>query len=87
MPLSYLIDVYESFYLVYLLIPVRPLCFIDYITEVTSRGISLGEPVLLNGCFIVGVPLGITYTLIKSPLSRALIYKSYGFSKLVCKEV
>jgi hypothetical protein len=87
MLLSYLINVYKSFYLVYLLILISSLCFIDYIAKVISKGISLGEPVLLNSCFIVGVLLGVTYTLSKSPLSKALICKSYSFNKLVCKEV
>lgn len=87
MLLDYLIDVYKSFYLVYLLILVCPLCFTDCIAEVTGRGISLGEPVLLDGCFIVSIPLGVTYTLAESPLGRALICKSNSFSKLVCEEV
>ena len=87
MLLNYLINVYKSFYLVYLLVLIRPFCFADYIAEVTGRGISPGEPVLLNSCFIVGVLLGVACTLTKSPLSRALICKSYGFGKLVCKEV
>jgi hypothetical protein len=73
-PLGYLINVYKSFYLVYFLIPIRLLCFADRITEVIGRGISPGEPVFLNGYLIVGVPLGIAYTLSKSPLSRTLIY-------------
>ena len=87
MPLGYLVDVCKSFYLIYLLVPVRPLRFADCIAEVTGRGISPGEPVLLNGCFTVGIPPGVACTLTESPLSRALICKSYGFGKLVCKEV
>jgi hypothetical protein len=87
MLLSYLINVYKSFYLVYLLILVRPFCFADYIAKVISKGINPGELVLLNSCFIVGVLLRIAYTLTKSPLSKAFICKSYSFSKLVCKEV
>jgi hypothetical protein len=85
--LSYLINVYKSFYLVYLLILVCPLCFADYIIEVISKSISLREPVVLNSYFIVGVLLRVAYTLAKSPLNRALIYKSYSFNKLVYKEV
>jgi hypothetical protein len=87
MPLGYLIDVRKSFYLVYLLVLVRPLYFADYITEVTGRGISPGEPVLLNSYFIVGVPPRVTRALAEGPFSRALICKSNGFGKLVCKEV
>jgi hypothetical protein len=85
--LGYLINVYKSFYLVYFLILVCPLCFIDYIAEVISKGISPGELVILNGYFIISVLLGVACTLAKSPLSKALIYKSYSFSKLVYKEV
>ena len=74
MPLGYLVDVCKSFYLIYLLVPVRPLRFADCIAEVTGRGISPGEPVLLDSYSIVSVLLGITCTLFKSPLSRTLIY-------------
>ncbi len=74
MLLGYFINVYKSFYLIYLLILICLFCFADRITEVTGRGISPGEPVLLNGYLIVGVPLGIAYTLFKSPLSKTLIY-------------
>ncbi len=87
MPLNYLINIYKRFYLIYFLILICPLCFADYIAEITGRGISPGEPVLLNGCFIVGVLLGVAYALAKSPFSRALICESNGFSELVCKEV
>jgi len=87
MLLNYLINVYKSFYLVYLLILICPLCFINYIAKVISKSISPGKPVLLNGYFIVGVLLKVTYTLTKSPLSKAFIYKSYSFNKLVCKKV
>jgi len=85
--LSYLIDIYKSFYLIYLLVLIYPLCFADYIVEVAGRGISPGEPVLLNSCFIIGVLPGVICILAESPLSRTLIYKSDGFSKLVCKVV
>jgi hypothetical protein len=87
MLLNYLINVYKSFYLINPLILVYPLYFINYIIKVTSKGISPREPVLLNGCFIVGVLLRVTCTLAKSLYSKTLVYKRDSFSKLVYKVV
>jgi hypothetical protein len=86
-PLSHLVDVCEGFNLVYLFVLVRSLCFADYIAEVTGRGVSPGEPVLLSGYLVVGIPPGVACTLAESPFSRGLICKGNGFSELVCKEV